>query len=305
MYSIQPITLNDFDALRLPHDRPWYFWTDYIDTFIQPAEAIWLLICQGDQPVGALLLCRFEGEWSSLPKAPFGGFWFWNKEIVLQTEVFTKVLADTLKKMNIKQIKVKSAPEYYSTCPVELYHQEGWHCELKLNNYALRLSSLNHQLNATARRKLRGLEKKGFMLKSWFPQSAELLEFIIKARHRENQKVLVDEALLDKIVQNKHNRYLTEGVWLEDQLAAIGLTVKVNSKVWYHYQPADSALFRSFSPILLCNFGLAQKALAQGAEWLDLGLASVDGAELEGLARFKKSMGAIEMEQNIYTFRPS
>lgn len=75
-------------------------------------------------------------------------------------------------------------------------------------------------------------------------------------------------------------------------IAALGLVVKVNDRVLYHYQPADFEKFRKDSPLLSINAAIYHYAQTHGYPFVDLGSANIGEEQLRGLIQFKTSMGA-------------
>ncbi len=301
----QVLSLNEFDRLHGQISRPWYFTSDYIHTFVKPDEAIWLCYFLQQKAIGAILVCRMGDEWSSIPRAPFGGFWFWDKDFRPSPQQLSKDLGQILKVLAIKQLWVRSSAAFYDLADPSVYLAEGWSNQTTSYTYALPLMQGIPQMGETASRKLRKMRREGFELRSWQPAANALHDFIADARRREGHQQLFSPSMAEEVVKRLGKPYEIEGVWKDGQLAAIGLALLATEGVMYHYQPADAADFRSWSPLVLCNWGLLQKAIDMKLLWLDLGTAAHDGKELLGLVHFKLSLGAKRIAQLSYVFKPA
>jgi hypothetical protein len=301
----QVLSLYEFDRLYGQISRPWYFTSDYIHTFAKPDEAIWLCYFLQQKAIGAILVCRMGDEWSSIPRAPFGGFWFWEKDFMPPPQQLSKELGQILKHLAIKQLWIRCAPAFYDLADPSLYLAEGWSNQSTSYTYAIELVQGIPRMSETASRKIRKMKQGGFELRSWQPAANALHDFIADARSREGHQQLFSPSMAQEVVKRLGQPYVIEGVWKDDQLAAVGLALLATERVMYHYQPADAADFRSWSPLVLCNWGLLQKATDMKLHWLDLGNAALDGKELPGLVNFKLSLGAKRIAQLSYVFKPA
>jgi hypothetical protein len=72
------------------------------------------------------------------------------------------------------------------------------------------------------------------------------------------------------------------------------IMVQPDEQCWYYFLPATAVEHLSKSPMVLLIKELTEVCEAKGLEYLDLGIASVEGFKQKGLFEFKERMGALE-----------
>lgn len=83
-------------------------------------------------------------------------------------------------------------------------------------------------------------------------------------------------------------------------IAGVAYLVRISKEVNYVLFWGDDINFRYLSPVAsLLNF-LVSESNHDGCTILDLGISSVDGVVDDGLARFKKNLGALETYKPVY-----
>jgi hypothetical protein len=98
--------------------------------------------------------------------------------------------------------------------------------------------------------------------------------------------------ILDAVV-NFPSIYKVKYLELGEDVAAMCLTVEIETKVRYVLYWADNLSLRNYSPIALLSQKLVEEARDDGLNFLDLGISSNNGLLNEGLYRFKKNLGAV------------
>lgn len=94
-------------------------------------------------------------------------------------------------------------------------------------------------------------------------------------------------------VVNFPSIYKVKYLELGGDVAAMCLTVEIETKVRYVLYWADNLSFRNYSPLALLCQKLVEEARNDGLNFLDLGISSNNGLLNEGLYRFKKNLGAV------------
>lgn len=157
------------------------------------------------------------------------------------------------------------------------------------------------RLHASARRRLRKAGQAGFRFERWeTPDWAEAHKFIRAARERKDLPLSMTDAELRRLGETFPDDVAVFTVRAGGELAALGVTIRLNARVLYHFLPADAEAFLPFSPTVLLNAGLYDWARANGFGLLDLGISTRQGVPNEGLLRFKRHLGAEISEKVTY-----
>lgn len=152
---------------------------------------------------------------------------------------------------------------------------------------------LETRMHDPARRKLRKARRAGYVFQKWEnPDWAEAHRFIRAARDRKNLPLSLTAPELQRLGETFPDEVGVFTVRVGGALAALGVTIRLNARVLYHFLPADAAEFLPFSPTVFLNAGLHEWAFENGFELLDLGISTKLGVPNEGLLRFKRHLGA-------------
>ena len=87
--------------------------------------------------------------------------------------------------------------------------------------------------------------------------------------------------------------YKMWGVSVDNQLAAMAITVMVNRDILYVFYTADDLKHRKLSPVVMLHEGLYRHCGEEKFRLLDLGTASLKGLVNSGVATFKRNLGGV------------
>ena len=102
---------------------------------------------------------------------------------------------------------------------------------------------------------------------------------------------------LENAIQVFPNEYELFSLYKSNVLIASAVTLMLTSTVRYVYLWADHIDYRSLSPIAMLCEELVKDSKSKNIKVLDLGTASLRGEIDEGLARFKRNLGAISTQK--------
>ena len=124
------------------------------------------------------------------------------------------------------------------------------------------------------------------------PDLALLHAFITRSRVRKNRNMtmtLVDLRQRVKLFPDNFNFF---SVSHEQKIIAVGVTVKITEEILYTFYLADDEDYLKFSPTIYLISGIYEFCQRNNFKLLDLGIATEKGIINEGLAQFKKRLGA-------------
>ncbi len=157
------------------------------------------------------------------------------------------------------------------------------------------------RLHESARRRLHKARRAGFVFSTWENPDWDFAHrFILAARQRKDLPLSLTAVELRKLGENFRDDVAVFTVRDGATVAALGVTIRLNARVLYHFLPADSAAYLPFSPTIFLNVGLADWARQRGFGLLDLGISTKLGVPNEGLLRFKRNLGAEVSEKRVY-----
>lgn len=249
-----------------------------------------------------------NGILSSPFSSPYSGIAI-NKSID-KIELFFKELFEWAKSKAISNIEI-------SIPPIESLQKE-------INGIE---SVLNHYFELKYAETLQLFELKNFSSDSFFPGTQKNAIKNYNKALSENlsfRKISNNEDIKKTYSINKHNRIsknrpmnmtLEEirnhenlfpidffGVYTEDnQMISAAIVFNISQKVslvqyWAHIEE-----YQELRPMNILAFNLCEYYKKKGIEILDLGISSYKGVLNDGLFRFKKSIGAIDVKKSTYT----
>ncbi|MBC7893504.1 MAG: GNAT family N-acetyltransferase, partial [Sphingobacteriaceae bacterium] len=148
-------------------------------------------------------------------------------------------------------------------------------------------------LHDSARRRFRKAERAGFAFEEWKNPDWETAHaFLHAARTRKSLPLSMTAAELRNMGEKFPEEIFVFTVCDGLTLAALGVVIRLNARILYHFLPADSAEYSTFSPTIFLNLHLADWARQRSYGLLDLGISTHHGVLNEGLLRFKANLGA-------------
>lgn len=153
-------------------------------------------------------------------------------------------------------------------------------------------------VHISQRRKLRKCLEAGFYFTE--EPGAKLLEihqFISSCRDSKGLKINIEGNDLLAAAQTLPGVYRAFSVRDGERIVAACITSHVSDAVLYYYLPGSAPTHQGFSPMVMLLVELSKWAYARGYKILDLGKSSLHGEIQEGLAIFKRRMGAVDGER--------
>ena len=238
-------------------------------------------------------------------KATFGGIWIpeGDPTVSFYVDLFHTIFE---KLESAKEIRIVLPPLYF--------------LPLKFSNQAVALSHLGFELtfldvnfhidiekwtqNSMSkgnRKKIRQFNEDGGQIVR-ASSNDFLTAYHVLRKNRENRgvKMTMDEVKFVENLVKLPGVYKTYLAKVGQDITGVAYLVRISEEVNYVLFWGDDMNFRHLSPVAsLLNF-LIPESSRDGCSILDLGISSVDGVLDEGLARFKKNLGALETSKPVY-----
>ncbi|MDZ7900576.1 MAG: hypothetical protein U5N85_21435 [Arcicella sp.] len=231
-------------------------------------------------------------------RATFGGIEF--SEDITEENLF-QFLQESVLKIGLKTIKINSYPEGYlrgfqiqklENCLFKL----GFGISITEQNYEIPITekSFYETINSIrARQLLRKSIKKEFSFQEIInPNFTEIHAFITHSRERKNRPMTMNLEQFENHFRLFPKNFQVFSVTEFQQTIAVAVTIKINSQIVYTFYLADNEFHLKYSPTVFLLSGIYDYFKSQNYTILDLGIATNKGILNEGLARFKRSLGA-------------
>lgn len=250
-----------------------------------------------------------EGKAVSPRRATFGG-------LEAAEQVTTEILIDFLAKVlhslqgDISFLSVTQYPEALS--PVASFRireallATGFRLSNRDLNYHIPVSAATPEsrFHRGERWKTRKAAKMGFVFREiTSPEPEVLQQFVVRARERKGHRITLFPGLFRELFQGFPEDVLAFGVFDNERLIALAVTIRLSKDTVYTFHLADDGDYARYSPTVFLVQGLYGWCHTNGYRILDLGIATDHGEPNEGLIRFKKNLGAEESEKNTFTYR--
>lgn len=201
------------------------------------------------------------------------------------------------KVLGIKALNLINPPGFYDWELNELLNKA-----LDNNGFRLSFSDLNfhlpidrpfaEHLHRSERWKLNKLIREGFLFKPISPPEWDLAyPILLDSRVRKGYQLSMTRQNLEDIFDAFPQNYGLFGIFKKSECVAVAVSIKVGSGIEYVFYTADKLSYRKWSPVVMLHQGLYDVAQNNGAQFLDLGTASLRGIVNEGVACFKSNLG--------------
>jgi len=259
-----------------------HYWEDHVDL------RTWLTI-------------EFREEKLRSPcRATFGGFYSRGDELRFDIQ---KILAWLRSEGIATELGIYLPPSYLSifscSTQVDILEQLGAHTRFLDLNFHIPLDTWSTtSLSKGNRKKLRQWNESGGVVErvdiNRLPEVYEIIE-----SNRATLGVVPSISFTDlkSLISSFPDYYQLFVGRISENLAAAAVQVKITSRTNYVFFWADRLIYRHLSPVVAICEHLVAVSRSGGADVLDLGIASERGTVNEGLARFKRNLGAIESQK--------
>lgn len=289
------LTLAEYAVAKLAYTPPLFALPTYLAQ-VKGDIHLFSILDEEARLEGVIAFLMREGTAISPPRATFGG-WYGN---TLPTKVqadFWLWVQKELKLLGAKSIQIKLPPAY-----IEGQMNFGAYTTMiqDLNFHLILSEDFVKNLHLSAHRRLKKAQKAGFTATHWENLNLDTAyQFIAEARKRKGYPLtLTCEQFQEMFALFPANYAIFIVKSPTDEIAALTVTVKINAQVLYNFYPADAEKYLTYSPMIFLLEYLHTWAGRQGFEVLDLGIATENGVQNEGLIRFKEHLGAIKSLKN-------
>jgi hypothetical protein len=250
----------------------------------------------------SITLFREEKKWSSPLSATFGGIHKGESTKVSDLEL-VRSLTDYFIEQQISEVEIILPPDhtnYEFMVGVETYLQSGFTVSFTNINHYISLTDWSHaSLSKGNRKKLRQASELGLEYTDVTGlDSLGAYQVISQNRESLGAKVSLDHPTLTKLMRLFPVEYKCHILKSKSgEVAAASFLVETSVDNLYVYLWADNPNFRHVSPLVLLLNNLVSNYQAR-FDFLDLGTSAIQGATIEGLARFKDNLGARVSNKN-------
>ena len=153
------------------------------------------------------------------------------------------------------------------------------------------------QRRVLTRQKVRGVRVE----RAGFEDLPLLHKVLMENRKAKGYPTSISLACLQQAFIELPESYMGYLVWERDMAVGAAVVVRVNEQVCYSYL-LGHILGAKGSPVLSAIEAIYQDCQMKGISIFDLGTASLEGAVIDGLASFKRSIGGIETAKKTCSF---
>lgn len=242
-------------------------------------------------------------------RAPFGGIQTLPNLPIAILRAFLGAVHQHVRAQGAKEIKWLQCPDVYApevnTILRQALPEIGYQLLYDQRNHHLPVTSqaFSEILHPSTKRRLRKCKKAGFTVQqesvAQLPEAYALLQ---KCRQEKQKPLSLSSEQLQQYFHLFPDQYHLFTVRLGAELAAVGVTVRINGQILNHLYPASPTQYNAYSPTILLTEGIYQFCQQDNISMLDLGVSAPgdeDEADYQGLFTFKKRLGGVE------TFKPT
>jgi len=215
-------------------------------------------------------------------------------EILYRFLVFVET---RLRKIGVRKIIVKNPPLHYAMksgalLQTFLFNQGYTVTDATVGTIRYTHDDFSSGLNRLEQRKLKksGNEKLHCDFLS-HDNLEDVYFFIHKCRQEKEYPLSMTLADLQQTITRFPDRYALLGVYLNEEMVAASLSVRVTSSILYNFYADHAAVYDHLSPTVLLVKGLYEYCQQNAIDLLDLGTSAVNGQPNFGLLNFKMRLG--------------
>lgn len=230
--------------------------------------------------------------------APFGSFRFEGSANAGLVKDIVALLEEFCATQGITQCKLVLPPDCYQpevhVWLIPLLIDLGFQVAFQDLNFHRDLSMPPESgFHKSERWKLNKLIREGFEFRPVpVPDWEKHYPFLLESRLRKGFQLSMTRRELEQVFLRFPDVYQMHAVYSKDQLAALSVSIQVNPAIRYVFYTADDLAFRKRSPIVLLHYGLLKDCIQTKTQLLDLGTSSLKGVVNNGVATFKRNLGA-------------
>lgn len=231
-------------------------------------------------------------------RSPFGGMELDASLSLDVIEAFIDFIEKTIKKKDVKTIKITQSPFIYSPIGASkltnCYLRTGFqitHPDLN-HHIVIDGKSFEQKIHAMERRKLKKTMEQRFVFREEGVDVVEKIYAFIQSCRKERQQDLnISLEDLQKAIQALPHVYKIFSIRDGEEVIATTIIVVVNAKIAYNFLPASSSAYNQWSPMVFLLKGLYEWCQDKNIEMLDLGISIVNNIPQYSLIAFKERIG--------------
>lgn len=231
-------------------------------------------------------------------RSPFGGMELDASLSLDVIEAFIDFIEKTIKKRDVKTIKITQSPFIYSPIgaskSMNCYLRAGFQITHPDPNHHITIDekSFEQKIHAMERRKLHKAMEQGLVFREEGSDAVgRVYAFIQSCRKERHQPLNISLEGLQKAIETLPDTYKIFTVKAGEELIAASITILVNGRIAYNFLPASSSDYNRWSPMVLLLKNLYEWCQAKNIKMLDLGISAVDNTPQYSLIAFKERIG--------------
>jgi hypothetical protein len=228
---------------------------------------------------------------NELVKVPFRSSFF-----VLEKEINSEFLDNFIRSLKAKKIAWILPPIHFPLAKENfdlLTANQFKIKQIEITQYLDLSKDFVPNLNKSKKNKLNKLLKTSIQTRQLdFNYFDQCFDIIADTRYRKNYPLTMKKEDLAKLILHFPEDFLLFGTFIDNELAACSVTIKLSKSVIYHFYWGHAMDFNNKSPLLYHIYYLACEAKKWGFEIFDFGTSTYEGTINRGLFRFKKELGA-------------
>lgn len=229
----------------------------------------------------------------SIPRSPFGSIF--RRKNATDEILFIRSVLDDLSRQKVGTVEIHHPSSIYDSFSDEnSLIDNGFELSFEdINQHITLNSSWENSIHTMQKRKLESLKSDGFAFRKMGKDEYKIAhKFLTISRQAQGLQINISWDQLNTLIEHLPETYDCFGVFREDKISALCISVNVTSEIAYYYLPATSPLFRDKSPMVMLIAGMVDYYRNMGFKYLDLGVSSFEGKPQETLKLFKERMGA-------------
>lgn len=266
------------------------------------------IYCIGDPNTrGILFPIHIDGIVALSPfKGHFGGIQVigdWSQE---EIKDFVSKVKSILHDKGVRTFELKQSAECYSINSGRINNaliSLGFKAKTIERNYHIDVTEqrFEEKIHHSERRKLNKCYSSGFGMQVLGSHGLkESYELINTARQEKNTPMSLSYQALVDLMSVFPNDHFVFNAFDKEHLIATIICIRNHQNVLYSFLPAHLSSYNQHSPLVILYEFIYDYCFKNGIGVLDLGIASDNGIDNEGLMRFKKNLSAIEGEKVTY-----
>jgi hypothetical protein len=243
----------------------------------------------------------------SLLKSPFGSIEF-SPRLPLNTLYHFIAFAESrLKAKGADSLVLKNPPDLYDAHRAAILQvfliNQGYTITAAETGCMIATADPYLQLSDTwEKRKLRQAQEAGLEFKKLsLHQLDEIYFFILACRKQKNYSLSMSLSELRDTIETFPERFFLFGAYLQEQLVAAAITVRVTDDVLYNFYVDHDMAYDPLSPVVFVVEGILNFSREEKIAWLDLGTSAVAGKPNFGLLDFKIRLGGMPTPKLTFT----